>query len=117
MFRQLGTAVGVTLMGAVFLHHVESDLPSRLNGIDPTAAAQYQASAEHFVPSGTGEVRAATEESIVEGFVLLAWAGGGVSLAAAAAAMLVRHRNAEEPAQAAAPAALTSNRAGNAAPG
>jgi Na+/melibiose symporter-like transporter len=97
MFRQAGTAVGVALMGAVFLRHIHSDLTGQLASVPASEAAAVEASAAHFLPTGEGEVRAATEDSIVEGFVLLAMAAVAISAAAALAALFVRHRLEEEP--------------------
>lgn len=97
MARQAGTAVGVALMGAIFLHHVESDLPGRLATLPPAEAVAAREAAEHFVPAPGGAAREATRESIVEGFVLLAGAGIAISAAAAVAAAFVRHRIIEEP--------------------
>jgi EmrB/QacA subfamily drug resistance transporter len=96
MFRQAGTAVGVALMGAVFVHHIETDLPARLDATDAEVAAA-EASAERFLPSGEGAALEASRDSIVEGFVLLAGVGIAASAAAAIAAAFVRHRLAEEP--------------------
>ena len=98
MFRQTGTAVGVAVMGAVFVHHIDTDLPGRLQGTDAVTVAEARDAAEHFVPYGEGEVAEAATESIVEGFVLLAGLGLGLSLLAVGAAAFVRHRMDEEPA-------------------
>jgi len=92
MFRQTGTAVGVALFGALFLHNLNAELPDRLRGVPAEESAHVVAAAEHLVPSGQGEVRAASEESIVDSFIALAWLGIGVSGAAAASAFFVRHR-------------------------
>jgi EmrB/QacA subfamily drug resistance transporter len=85
MARQIGTAMGVAALGAVFLHHVETDVPARLEGAPPGQVAQVAAAADHFVPAGEGEVRVAAEESIVGGFVLISAVGVAVSAVAAGA--------------------------------
>lgn len=90
MFRQVGTAVGVALFGAIFVHHVETDVPNRLATIDAAQSAAATEAATHFVPTGTGEVRTATEESIVDGFVLTAVLGVVVAGVAATTALFVR---------------------------
>jgi MFS family permease len=98
MFRQAGTAVGVALMGALFVHHIHTDLPPRLESLPASEAAATEAAAEHFIPAGTPEAQAAASESIVEGFILLAAAGIVLSVTAAGAAAFVRYRSADEPA-------------------
>jgi hypothetical protein len=106
MFRQAGTAVGVALMGAVFVHHIHTDLPPRLDTLPASEAAATEAAAEHFLPAGSPEAQRAASESIVEGFVLLAGVGVVISMAAAGTAMFVRHRSdLAEPVGATAPAA------------
>lgn len=112
MFRQTGTAVGVAIMGAVFVHHIDTDLPSRLHASDPATQMQAQAAAEHFVPLGEGAVADAARESIVEGFVLLAGLGLGLSLLAVTAAAFVRHRIDEEPVAVPPSASLSRDPAG-----
>ncbi|HEY8491425.1 MAG TPA: MFS transporter [Dehalococcoidia bacterium] len=92
MARQIGTAVGVAVLGAVFLHHVETDLPGRLAGLPPEQAAPAVAAAAHFAPAGEGEARAAAQDTILEGFILLAVAGMAISAVATAAAGFIRHR-------------------------
>ncbi len=105
MFRQTGTAIGIALMGAIFVHHVETDLPSRLEGMDAAQVAAATNEAEHFTPSSDPQVRAAAQESIVEGFILIAIAGGVVATVAAGTALFVRGRKeAAQPATVPAPA-------------
>ncbi len=93
MFRQCGTALGVALFGAIFVHHIETDVPNRLANVDVAESARATEAAAHFVPSGDAEVRAATEESIVDGFVLTAVFGVVVAGVAATTALFVRQRN------------------------
>ena len=93
MFRQTGTAVGVAMFGAIFLNHIGSDLPGRLPEAPPAQVAQATAAAEHFVPVGTGEVRAASERSIVDGFVFIAEVGVAIAGVAAASAFSIRRRS------------------------
>jgi DHA2 family methylenomycin A resistance protein-like MFS transporter len=96
MCRQAGTAVGVALMGAVFLHHVRTDLPGRLDGASAEEAGAIQTAAQHFIASGQGATLTASQDAIVEGFILLAVAGLLISAAAAVAAAFVRHRMLDE---------------------
>src|SRR3712207_1970299 len=43
MARNIGTAVGVALFGAVFLNHVDAELPKRLADAPPEQAVQVTA--------------------------------------------------------------------------
>jgi MFS family permease len=92
MSRNIGTSIGVALLGAVFLHHVDTTVPDRLAGVPLAQVAQVQRAAEHFVPVGGGELRAETEQVIVDGFVLLAAVSALLSLVAGGAAFFIRHR-------------------------
>jgi EmrB/QacA subfamily drug resistance transporter len=111
MARQVGTAVGVALFGAVFLQHIRSDLPNELAGVSAPEAAAISAAAEHFVPAGDGAARESARESIVEGFVLLSEVGVAISVVAAGAALFVRHRSPAKDEARAAPAAPLSTAA------
>jgi MFS family permease len=92
MSRNIGTAMGVALLSAVFVHHVETELPARLPDAPPARVAQVTGAAEHFLPTGEGTVRQQTEETIVEGFVLIALATLLFSLVATAAAFFIRYQ-------------------------
>ncbi len=103
MFRQTGTAVGVALFGAIFVHHIDADVPARLEGRDPAEVARVTAAAEHFAAVGEGEVRDAARASVVDGFVLMSQAGVAVATVAATSAFFLRRRE-----TAPAPAAVTA---------
>jgi MFS transporter, DHA2 family, methylenomycin A resistance protein len=92
MSRNIGTSIGVAVLGAVFLHHVDTTVPDRLADAPPAQVAQVQRAAEHFVPAGDGAVRAEAEQVIVDGFVLLAAASAVLSLIAGGTAVFIRHR-------------------------
>jgi EmrB/QacA subfamily drug resistance transporter len=92
MARNIGTAVGVALFGAVFLNHVDGELPSRLAAATPEQAAQVTAAAEHFVPAGEGEARLAASEVIVDGFIQIALWTVVIAGLATGAAFFIRHR-------------------------
>ncbi len=104
MFRQTGTAVGVALFSAVFLHHIDTDLPNRLAAVPPAQVAAAVAAADHFVVAGDGEVASASRESIVGGFILIAWVGVAIAGVAAVTAFFVRQRR---PAEVAVPARVS----------
>jgi MFS transporter, DHA2 family, methylenomycin A resistance protein len=92
MARNIGTAMGVALFGAVFLNYVDAELPQRLATVPPEQAAQVTAAAEHFVPAGDGAARLAAEEVIVEGFIMIALVTVLIAGLATAAAFFIRHR-------------------------
>ena len=85
MARNVGTALGVALLGTVFAHHVEGDLPARLADRPAGEVATVVAAAAHFVPSGSEAARAAAQTAIVGGFVEMALVGallcGGATVA------------------------------------
>jgi EmrB/QacA subfamily drug resistance transporter len=85
MARNLGTAMGVALCGTVFLHYLDSSLPTAL----PMAAAQ---AAEQFTVTGDAAVRPVVESLIISGFIYIAWAGAVLCSVATVAALFVRHR-------------------------
>ena len=92
MSRNVGTALGVTLLGAVYLHHVDTEMPRRLAEGPPAQAAQVTAAAGHFVPAGEGETRLVAEQVIVDAFIRTAIAASVLCGIAAVAAFFIRHR-------------------------
>ncbi|MCC6385875.1 MAG: MFS transporter [Dehalococcoidia bacterium] len=92
MFRQTGTAVGVALFGSIFVHHIDADLPARLEGHDEAQVARVTAAAEHFALAGDGEVREQAHASVVDGFVLMSEVGVAVASIAAASAFFLRRQ-------------------------
>ncbi len=92
MFRQVGTALGVALFGAVFLHHVHSAIPDATRNLPPDQSARVVAAAEHFVAAGPGDTRAEADRIIVDGFVLVAAYGVLVTAVATASAFFIRPR-------------------------
>ena len=92
MFRQVGTAVGVAVFGAVFLHHIHTDLPDRLVGMPAAQSARTTTAAEHFAIASPGVDGGATRLSIVDGYVLIAVFGLAASGVAAASAVFIRSR-------------------------
>jgi EmrB/QacA subfamily drug resistance transporter len=92
MARNIGTAMGVAIFGAVFMHYVDAEIPSRLPDAPPAQAIQVQAAADHFIPAGTGETRLVAGEVIVDGFVRIAIGTSLVIAIAAGASVFIRHR-------------------------
>lgn len=91
MARNIGTAMGVAVFGAVFLHSVDTNLPSKLEaqGLPAAQAQQIAARADHMVASGDGAAKDIAANAVVDGYLVIAVAGLGiVSLAAVAAAFI-----------------------------
>ena len=101
MARQIGTSLGVALLGSVFLNHVDGVLPGRLDGVPAPAAARLVTAAERFVPAGSGAAHAAAQQAIVAGFVRISLVASLICAVAAIAAFYIRQRPA--PAAATAP--------------
>jgi hypothetical protein len=92
MSRQIGTAMGVALLGSVFLGHVDAELPRRLAGLPAADIARASSAAQHFLPAGSGATRLAAQQVIVDGFVRVTMVVSLVSAGAAIAASFIRHR-------------------------
>ncbi|HLZ71473.1 MAG TPA: DHA2 family efflux MFS transporter permease subunit [Dehalococcoidia bacterium] len=103
MARQIGTSLGVALLGGVYLNHVDGALSGASSGAPQQAAVRR--AAEHFLPAGTGAAQAAARQAIVDGFVRVSLFVALLSVAAALAAVFIRHRAASDPAPESAPAA------------
>jgi EmrB/QacA subfamily drug resistance transporter len=86
MFRQVGTAMGVAVFGALFAHHVDSELAAQPEDL--------RTAAERFVPAATGASEDASKSAITGGFILIAEAGLAVSVVAAGSAFFLRRRSA-----------------------
>lgn len=106
MSRNIGTAVGVTLLGAVFLHYVEAELPKAATAVPAESVQQALTGVRHFDPSTLPEARQATREVITGGMVRLSMGGAVLGGLAMGAAFLVRPRPAT-PAPERSPAAVT----------
>lgn len=104
MARNIGTSVGVALFGAIYLSSVGSSLDEGLPAdMPPEERAAVESAANHLVPAGEGEVRAASEQSIVDGYVEVAFWAVVVAALATVSATFIRIRRAT-PEEAAAPA-------------
>jgi MFS transporter, DHA2 family, methylenomycin A resistance protein len=97
MARNVGTAVGVALFGAVFVQYVDAEMPRRLADQPPAQVVEATRAADNFLPSGEGAVRAVTEQVILDGFIFIALFGAIVCLVAMLAAAFIRHRLTTEP--------------------
>lgn len=94
MSRNVGTAVGVALFGALFLQYVDSEVPARLAGLPAAEVAAATTAADRFMASGSPPVFAVTEQVIVDAYVFIAAACALVSIVAMAAAGFIRHQSA-----------------------
>ena len=103
MARNIGTALGVAVLGTMFLHHVDTAIPAQLGAAPPAQSAQVRAAAEHFVPAGQGETRAIAAQAIVDGFIRISLVAAILAAIATGAAFFIRHR-APAPQRAGAPA-------------
>ncbi len=92
MARQIGTAMGVAVLGAVFLHHVKTELPKQLSGLPPEYVAQITTAADHFMPIAQGKARMVAAGVVLEGFVRTALAASILCGMATVAACFIRHR-------------------------
>ncbi len=95
MSRNIGTAMGVAVFGAVFARHIERTLPGELAaaGIPAAEAGRTLAAAERFVPLGGAEVQALAAQAIVDGFVRIAVVTLALAGVAALTAVFIRHRS------------------------
>ena len=89
MARNLGTAMGVAVLGTVFLQHIDGSLAAQLSG---ASVAQIAGAAEHFAVAGDGATRTLIETIVITGFIRIAWVGALLCGAATVAALFVRHR-------------------------
>jgi EmrB/QacA subfamily drug resistance transporter len=92
MARQIGTSVGVAVFGASYLHSLEGNLEGPLASLPPGEAAAIEASAENLIIAGEGPIRAAVEQSILDGFVFLSTVGIGIAAFAVVVALTIRLR-------------------------
>ncbi len=81
MARQIGTSLGVALLGGVYLHHVDG----ALGGTSPGATRQQAAA-----------LRGAAQQAIIDGFVGISLVMALLGMAAALAALFIRHRPATD---------------------
>ena len=96
MARNIGTSMGVALFGAIYLSSVGASLDEQLPAGTPAGErAEVEEAASHLVPAGTGDVREASEQSIVDGYVQIAFWGAAVAALATLSAVFIRVRRQE----------------------
>ncbi len=118
MARQVGTAVGVTVLGAVYAQHVQGTLAPQLAAASGGAAtpAVLEAAA-HFVNAAPGAAHAVVQQGILDGFIAIAKAMSLMALIAAGASFFIRPRAAETGVEAEAGAHAVETAAVAAVPG
>ncbi len=92
MARQIGTSIGVAVFGASYLHSLDANLERPLSTLSPEQAASVHAHAENFLITGDGAVRAAVEQSILDGFIFISTVGIGIAIFAVLVALTIRMR-------------------------
>ncbi|GAB4334386.1 MAG: MFS transporter [Dehalococcoidia bacterium] len=118
MSRNLGTAAGVAVLGAVYVARIHAQLPDDLpRSIGPAEAAAISTRAEHFIVPAGGDAAPFVEDAVVDGFIAVAVATSIVSAVAAGAAMFMRRGYRAPSPQPAPPAALLPPPAGEPTPG
>jgi len=68
MARNIGTALGVAMLGQVFLDQVERTLADRLRFLPAHQVALVRAAAEQFLVRGAGASQRIAGQAIVQGF-------------------------------------------------
>ncbi|HXH21309.1 MAG TPA: DHA2 family efflux MFS transporter permease subunit, partial [Dehalococcoidia bacterium] len=90
MARNVGTAAGVALLGAIYLARVETGSEGRFAEMGGPPAGVV-AAAGRFVAAGTGDVQARAAGLIVDGYVVLAMACAVLAGIATLTAGFIRH--------------------------
>lgn len=92
MARNIGTALGIALLGGVYVQAVDSVLPSHLGALPPAQARQMTGAAQQFLAGGTGTIHQAVALVVLHGFVVLSVAGAVCCCLSALAALFIRER-------------------------
>ncbi|MEX2228063.1 MAG: DHA2 family efflux MFS transporter permease subunit [Dehalococcoidia bacterium] len=108
MARQVGTAVGVTVLGALYVRHIDGAVPVQLAASSSADVAAVLDAAHHFVNAAPAAASAAVSQAIVDGFILIALATSVMAAVAAVASLFIVPRDAERAAPASAAAAAAT---------
>lgn len=92
MARNIGTAMGVAVLGAVFSRQVDAELSPALASLPAVDAAGVTVAAHRFAPAGDAATRTLVEGVIIDGFVRLALAAALLCVVATLAALFIRNR-------------------------
>jgi DHA2 family methylenomycin A resistance protein-like MFS transporter len=71
MSRNIGTSMGVAVLGATYLHFVRSEAPDRFAGAAPDQLARLTAGVSRLVPSPDAAFHDIASKLIVDGYVLV----------------------------------------------
>jgi EmrB/QacA subfamily drug resistance transporter len=91
MARNVGTSMGVAVLGAVYLQFLAAEAPARFDDASAEQSAAITASAERFIPSTEAAVAAASEQLILDGYIWICAACVLMAIIATAAAFFIRH--------------------------
>jgi MFS family permease len=90
MSRNIGTSLGVAVLGAFYLHYVDARASATFAGADSGRVATLTKAADKFVPAGEGALQAAGAQLVVDGYVLVALVCVGLAIVATAAAFCIK---------------------------
>jgi DHA2 family methylenomycin A resistance protein-like MFS transporter len=91
MARNMGPAIGVAVLGAVFLHHIDTDIPRQLQSLPASEIASVTSPAEHMLVEGTGAAQEVAAREIIVGLQQLSIAIAILCVGALVAAVYIRH--------------------------
>jgi MFS transporter, DHA2 family, methylenomycin A resistance protein len=91
MARNMGPAIGVAVLGAVFLHHIDTDIPRQLQGLPPAQVATVTSPAEHMLVEGDAAAQGIAAREIIVALQQLSIAIAILCVAALIAAAYMRH--------------------------
>jgi DHA2 family methylenomycin A resistance protein-like MFS transporter len=91
MARNVGTSMGVAILGAAYLRYIDFEASRRFPGIAGEQSPFLVIAARRFIPSTDAALRGVSEQLIVDGYVLVAGVGLVMVLIATAAAIFIRH--------------------------
>ena len=91
MSRNIGTSLGVAILGAMYLHYVHDQAPRRFSDASAGQLPGLTAGAARQVPSADPAFHAASSQLIVDGYVLVAIGCLVMALIATFAASFIRY--------------------------
>jgi len=91
MARNVGTAMGVAVLGSFYLRYVDTETATRFPNTPAEQVSVVARGVERFVPATASAFRAASEQLIVDGFVLVSAVCVAMGLVATGAAFFIRH--------------------------
>jgi hypothetical protein len=90
MSRQVGTAVGVTVLGAIYARHVDGALQSQLGALPAADASRVMEAANHFVNAAQGGAHVLVDQVILDGFIAVSVATSLMAVIAAGVSFFIR---------------------------